>query len=188
MKPYGFSPNMAWPGRCANWAKQLGVTHPLLYRYFPTKAALIERVYEQVYLNRWSSDWEALLHDRSRTLSERLTDFYMQYSAAIDRDEWIRIFVFSGLHHVDICTRYLDLVGHQILAPVAEALAAQAPHRSEARNLEIAWGLHGQIVYIAIRRWIYGLAPCRNHRAVIADAVAGVIGAGTTLMDANKAS
>ncbi|WP_158810294.1 TetR/AcrR family transcriptional regulator [Beijerinckia sp. L45] len=165
-------------GQMRELARRLGVTHPLLYRYFPTKAALIERVYEEVYLDRWNADWEASLRDPSRPLSERLTTFYIQYSKAIDRYEWIRIFVFAGLHQVDICARYLDLVRRQIIEPVADALRAQRLLRSSAddRALEIAWGLHGQIVYIAIRRWIYGLEPQGSLDRIIEDAVAGVIG------------
>ena len=35
-------------------AKRLGVTQSLLYKYFPNKEALINRVYEEVYLGRWN--------------------------------------------------------------------------------------------------------------------------------------
>ncbi|MDI7047032.1 TetR/AcrR family transcriptional regulator, partial [Escherichia coli] len=40
---HGFS------GSTRELARQLGVTQPLLYRYFPSKEALIDRVYEEVY-------------------------------------------------------------------------------------------------------------------------------------------
>lgn len=35
-------------------AQRLGVTQSLLYKYFPSKEALINRVYEEVYLGRWN--------------------------------------------------------------------------------------------------------------------------------------
>ncbi|MEP5759008.1 MAG: helix-turn-helix domain-containing protein, partial [Litoreibacter sp.] len=39
-------------------AKRVGVTQPLLYRYFPTKGDLIEAVYRTVYLERWDQSWD----------------------------------------------------------------------------------------------------------------------------------
>ena len=39
-------------------AKELGVTQPLLYRYFPTKEALVDRVYEEVFVRRWNPEWD----------------------------------------------------------------------------------------------------------------------------------
>ncbi|MDB9881364.1 TetR/AcrR family transcriptional regulator, partial [Planktomarina temperata] len=57
-------------------AKKLGVTQPLLYRYFPSKDDLISEVYGAVYVNRWLPEWEPLLRDRSRPLTERLNTFY----------------------------------------------------------------------------------------------------------------
>lgn len=54
---HGFS------GSTRELARQLGVTQPLLYRYFPSKDALIDRVYEEVY--QWDTSWECLIKDRS---------------------------------------------------------------------------------------------------------------------------
>ena len=55
-------------------ARRLGVTQPLLYRYFPSKDDLIKEVYQTVYLNRWQSRWDELLCDRSRPLEEHSPD------------------------------------------------------------------------------------------------------------------
>ena len=52
---HGFS------GSTRELARQLGVTQPLLYRYFPSKEALIDRVYDEVY--QWDSSWEHLIKD-----------------------------------------------------------------------------------------------------------------------------
>jgi AcrR family transcriptional regulator len=164
-------------GQMRELAKRLGVTHPLLYRYFPVKEALIERVYEEVYVNRWKTEWEALLHDATLPLQTRLTAFYIQYADVIDRYEWIRIFVFAGLRGVDICKRYLDLVKDRIVGPIARELRVcrGADGEIDQRDLEIAWGLHGQIVYLAIRRWVYGVQVRGPRDPLIAAAVAGVI-------------
>src|SRR3954463_4609841 len=53
-------------------AKELGVPQPLLYRYSPTKEALVDRVYEEVFVRRWNPEWEECLADRSVPLADRL--------------------------------------------------------------------------------------------------------------------
>lgn len=164
-------------GQMRELAKRLGVTHPLLYRYFPVKEALIERVYEEVYVNRWKAEWEELLHDRTQPLQTRLTAFYLQYAEVIDRPEWIRIFVFAGLRGVDICKRYLDLVKHRVIEPIARELRLHrgADAKIDARDHEIAWGLHGQIVYLSIRQWVYGVPINGPRDPLITGAVATTV-------------
>lgn len=78
-------------------AKQLGITQPLLYRYFPSKDDLIREVYQKVYLDRWRPEWDTLLLDRSLTIRVRLQNFYEAYTDAIFTREWIRIYLFAGL-------------------------------------------------------------------------------------------
>lgn len=157
-----FFAEVGFEGQTRALAKRLGVTQPLLYRYFPDKESLIERVYEEVYLRRWNPSWEELLVDRSRPLSERLCLFYNAYARAIFSYEWVRIFMFGGLKGVNINARYLSIIREHVLIPVCRELRAAAglddavPPISEA-ELECAWGLHGGIFYIAIRRWVYGV-------------------------------
>src|SRR6185369_6895026 len=72
---HGFS------GSTRELAKRIGVTQPLLYRYFPSKEALIDRVYHEVY--RWDPAWERLIADRDIPLHERLSSLYKAYSHVI---------------------------------------------------------------------------------------------------------
>src|SRR5216683_5328431 len=104
-----FFAEVGFDGGLRDLAKRLGITHQNVFRYFPTKEALIERVYKEVYLNRWQPEWEAVLHDPTKPLEGRLIDFYGSYLPAIFRYDWVRIFVFAGLKGVDITQRYLDL-------------------------------------------------------------------------------
>src|ERR1700741_5647758 len=60
-------------------ARKLGVTQPLLYRYFPSKDDLIKEVYRTVYLDPLDTGWEKLLTDRSRPNRDRLAGFYNRY-------------------------------------------------------------------------------------------------------------
>src|SRR5215213_8212708 len=77
-------------------ARRLGVTQPLLYRYFPSKDDLIKEVYRTVYLDPLETGWEQLLVDRSRPLRDRLLEFYRTYTDAIFTRKWLRIYLYSG--------------------------------------------------------------------------------------------
>ena len=92
-----FFAEVGFAGQTRELAQRLGITQPLLYRYFPTKQDLIERVFDEVYINRIDPTWYSLLGDRSKSLHDRLCEFYQNYSQATYRYEWIRIYMFSGL-------------------------------------------------------------------------------------------
>lgn len=156
-------------------AKKLGVTQPLLYRYFPSKDDLISEVYDAVYVKRWRPEWEPILRDRTAPLHDRLNTFYNVYTDVIYNREWMRIYLFSGLKGADINRRYMTLVRKRILEVVLEearldfGLPAQDASDSE---VEFAWIMHGGIFYYGVRDLIYESAQASDKRLVIADAVA----------------
>ena len=88
---------VGFEGQTRELARRLNITQPFLFRYFPTKDDLIDRVYEEVYLSRWKDEWVDDLTDRTVSLEERLIRYYEDYVATIFGYEWIRIFMFSGL-------------------------------------------------------------------------------------------
>jgi AcrR family transcriptional regulator len=150
---------VGFSGSMRDLAARIGISHALLFRYFPTKEALVDRVYDRIFLSRWDPAWDAMLEDPSRDLSERLVGFYAQYLRAIDNPSWVRTFIYAGLAGVNINQRYLKLIERKVIAPVARELASLAGRRSgpaSEQALELSWGLHGEIFYLAIRRWIYG--------------------------------
>src|SRR3546814_20587653 len=57
-------------GTTRELARRLGVSQPLLYRYFPDKQALIDRVYATIVAGRWREEWPALLADRTLPRSD----------------------------------------------------------------------------------------------------------------------
>jgi AcrR family transcriptional regulator len=158
-----FFAEVGFDGGLRDLAKRLGITHQNLFRYFPTKEALIDRVYEEVYLGRWQVEWEVLLADRAIALEQRLMQFYRSYLQAIFRYDWVRIFVFAGLKGVGITQRYLELVHARVVEPLARELrvATGLPDTGEVPLLpeetELAWGLHGELFYLAVRRWVYDM-------------------------------
>ena len=56
-------------------SRRLGVSQPLLYRYFPSKQDLINAVFEAVFMSQWRDDWISELQDRSVPLRDRLLPF-----------------------------------------------------------------------------------------------------------------
>ncbi|OPY98227.1 TetR family transcriptional regulator [Bradyrhizobium sacchari] len=164
-------------GQTRELAKRMGITHSAIYRHFPSKEALIERVYQEVYLSRWSPDWGPMIRDRSQSLEARLTRFYLDYVERVFEYNWVRIFVFSGMKSFGITGRYLDIVRREIIEPAATELRhdlklpdAKAHPLSE-RETELFWGLHGRIFYLAIRKFIYGTPIPPDLDAIVRDAV-----------------
>ncbi len=172
-----FFAEVGFDGDLRELAQRLGITHQNLFRYFPTTDALIERVYEDVYLSRWNPEWEQILHQPDRSLKARLTDFYTAYLHSIYRYDWVRIFVFAGLKGVGITQRYLTMIQNKVIAPLAielRSLAGDAYIRNSPpspEELEIAWGLHGELFYLAVRRWIYSMPVQDDLDGIIENAI-----------------
>jgi AcrR family transcriptional regulator len=150
-------------GQLRDLARRLGITHTLLYHYFPTKQALIERVYAEIFDGRWKPEWETLLDDRNLDVETKLTRFYVDYASVILDSSWVRIFVFSGLSDRYITDRYFSVLKEKIFPRLVRETRRyrSVPNRGKpsARELELLMGLHGSIFYMGIRRWIYGQLP-----------------------------
>jgi AcrR family transcriptional regulator len=156
-------------------AKQIGITHPLLYHYFPTKQALIERVYDQVYLGRWKREWEQWVIEPGVSLRSRLCRFYQDYAHTVLTAEWVRILLSSGMKDRFIPDRYLDVLQKRIFPLIVHETRASLniPCSEEATEseLEHLWGLHGGIFYIGVRVFVYGQPFPTDLDAVITDRV-----------------
>jgi len=158
-----FFADVGFEGRTRDLAKRIGVTQPLLYRYFPNKESLVERVYEEVYLGRLKPDWTRRLTDRSVPLRDRLVAFYTDYQGTISNYEWVRIFMYSGLRSVGINQRYLTVLEERVLIPIYRELRVEAGLAENADepvpvlDMELVWSFHGQFFYRAVRKLIYNL-------------------------------
>lgn len=156
-------------------ARRLGVTQPLLYRYFPSKDDLIEEVYQAVFLNRWKSEWDELLCDRTRPFRHRLQAFYEIYTDAIFTREWMRIYLFSGLKGVDINRWYVGVVKERILTRIVTEYRFEAGLPDEIpptpEELELAWVLHGGIFYYGVRKHIYEVPVLEDKARIISNAL-----------------
>ncbi len=159
-----FFAEVGFEGQTRVLAERLGVTQPLLYRYFPDKEALIERVFEEVYRQRWEPEWGILLQDRTRPLLDRLAEFYRCYCHAVLEPQWIRILMFSGLKGEDVTARHLTAIRSNMLEPICGELRHEfgLPPRSvlpiDDAEIDFAWMLHSAILAIPVRKWVFHLA------------------------------
>nr|WP_050783515.1 TetR/AcrR family transcriptional regulator [Methylobacterium nodulans] len=167
-----FFAEFGFEGQTRELAKRLNITQPLLYRYFPTKEALVERVYQEVFLRRWNPFWEEVIRDGSRPLRDRLVGFYSDYAEVILTYEWIRLFMFSGLKGLDFNTRYLELLRERIFSTIVAQLRAEfgRPSLQEkpvtTLEVEAIWSLHASIFYLGVRKFIYSM-PVDDIPAIV---------------------
>lgn len=152
-----FFAEVGFDGQTRELANRLGITQPLIFRYFPTKDDLIERIYQRLYVGRWNPAWEKLIRDRKRPLRERLVELYRIYVTQVLTSEWVRIFLFSGLKGSLFNKRYIDLIGARLIEPICIEIEHDfgAGQITRAQLREFVWGLHGSIFYIGVRKWVY---------------------------------
>jgi AcrR family transcriptional regulator len=157
-------------GRTRDLSKRLGITQSLLYKYFDSKEALLEAVFEHVYIGRLSPEWPKLLRNRRLSLRDRLTQFYCEYTDAIFTYEWMRIFMFSGLAGEQLNQRYLAHLKETLLEPLLLELQAGSTEPTRP-HIEDIWNLHGGIVYLGLRKYIYQMPTPSDVRPEIERAV-----------------
>ena len=172
-----FFAEVGFDGKTRELAKRIGITQPLLYRYFPTKDDLIERVYKEVYVNQMDPDWSLKLKDRSVPLEQRLIDYYISYAKVVHRYEWIRIYFFSGLKGNPLNRRYIRVVEEKILKPIGAEIreTCDLPSVKEVPltpiELERIWVMHGGLFYYAVRKNIYHSNVFDDFEAIVTSTV-----------------
>ncbi len=151
---------VGFSGQTRELSKRLGITQPLLYRYFSNKQALVDKVYQTVFEGRWNPAWIGLLKNRTIPLRGRLVEFYRQYSEATYRPDWIRIYMYAGLSDPVLNQRYIKLIRRELLPVYCVELRhycgvddLAAPVSDE--EMEFVWSLHGGMFYYAVRHHVY---------------------------------
>jgi AcrR family transcriptional regulator len=161
-------------------ATAIGVAHTLVYHYFPAKQALVDRVYQEVFVGRWKPEWEALLDDKALAVEEKLVRFYSDYARTVLTRSFVRILVFSGLTDRSITDRFFSLLNERLFPRLIRETrryrGSRRRGRASAREFELLLGLHGGIFYGGIRRFVYGVSLYPNplpadDETVIADRV-----------------
>lgn len=143
-------------------AGQLGVTQALLYRYFPSKAALIDGVFESLASQVKRRRPTEILTNRTATIEDRLTRFYTGYVADMTRTS-MRLFVRSSLDRARLPSRYSHVLTEMILKPIVGELRHEANVYGFAERplmrgeRELAMMLHGAVMFMGIRKHVYGM-------------------------------
>ncbi len=147
-------------GQLRTLTEDLGITHTLLYHYFPTKADLVERVYQEVVVDRWKPEWQNLLSDNEKSTESKFVEFYIDYAKTILTHDFVRILIFSGLSDKLFSDRFFKLLNTKILPLLILETRKYCNFKSERvsseKEMELLLGLHGGIFYLGVRRWIYG--------------------------------
>ncbi|MET0962155.1 MAG: TetR/AcrR family transcriptional regulator [Noviherbaspirillum sp.] len=173
-------------------AKQMGITHTLFYHYFPTKQALIDRVYYELFEGRWKPEWQELLDDPELGPEEKLVRFYCDYARTILTRDFVRIFIFSGLSDHYIPDRFFALLREKLFPRLVRETRKFRGITSRAkpsvREMELLMGLHGGIFYTGVRRWIYGQEVPSSAKdpdgvAIIADRVRSYLLSAPAVLD-----
>ena len=171
-------------GQLRDLAKNIGVTHALLYHYFPTKQALIDRVYVEMFEGLWKPEWERILDDPKLDAQSKFIRFYCDYTKAIFAREFVRILIFSGLSDHYIPDRFFELLRNRLFPRLIRETRRHCGVVSRAkpnsRELELLMGLHGGIFYIGLRRSVYeqavhGAEASEHDETYIADRIKGYL-------------
>jgi AcrR family transcriptional regulator len=152
-------------------ANACGVAQRLLYRYFPSKSALLAEVYDKGILQPFQTDWIKLLKDESRPLDERLNAFYRAYYADVLTRRWLRLFLYASLADARMAPDYIRTVIMDMLETIVRVTARDQGVRLPRDIVvlhEIGWVLHGAISHLAIRRHLYAASKALPVERVIA--------------------
>ena len=148
-------------------AKRLDISEPLIYRYFPSKDALIDCVFEKVIESRWDPAWATLLQDRGVDLRTRLVDFYELYLDAIDDGIWIRIVMYSSLDGLDMTRNYITDHVDGVIGIIATetAVSTGADHGIDREQV---WHMQSSLIYYLVRKHIHLTAVPPDRSGFIA--------------------
>lgn len=152
-------------------AAACGVTQRLLYRYFPSKAALLDEVYQEAIVAPFKAVWLIQLKDRSRPIEQRLIDFYGSYFETVLTRKWLRLFLYASLAEARMAPDYNAAIVHElvetIVAEVAQAQRVELP-RDSLLLREMGLALHGTVSHFAIRRHLYAASRQVSGQRVLA--------------------
>lgn len=152
-------------------AEACGVAQRLLYRYFPSKAALLAEVYQEAIVAPFKAVWLVQIKDRAQPFEERLNRFYRQYYEAVLTRKWLRLFLYASLAEARMAPDYIQAIIMEMLETiVVEAAHEQSVSLPSDRSLvhEIGWVLHGAVSHFAIRRHLYDASQKVAEEPVLA--------------------
>jgi AcrR family transcriptional regulator len=160
-------------------AASCGVAQRLLYRYFPSKAALLDEVYREAIVSPFKAVWLVQLRDRSGPLEQRLLEFYRNYYDTVLTRRWLRLFLYASLAEARMAPDYISAIVLELLETIVREAAYEMKvelPKDFALLHEVGWTLHGAVSHLAIRRHLYGASLDVAEQRVLALHVRGFLG------------
>lgn len=157
-------------GQTRELASACGISQRLLYRFFPTKAALQAEVYARTILGPFEGAWLGSLTDRKQPIKDRLVYFYDNYYEKVLTRKWLRLFLYSALAEGDMAPNYISAILMQLLETIVDETCFElklTPPQEKDFKRELGWNLHGSISHLAIRRHIYHGPHTIPHKRMI---------------------
>ena len=165
-------------------AEALGVTQALIYKHFESKEDLIEKTLESAL---GQSDGGPGWVGSPETLQADLTAFYRRFVAR-STETRMRLFMRAGLEGLSWPTKRGHALTQKVFLPVIVALrqAAGLPGFDASPAMrgerELVMALHAGMVFLGIRRHVYGMPMPENLddvvdlnvRTFVAGAVPGI--------------
>jgi MerR family mercuric resistance operon transcriptional regulator len=115
-------------------AASLRLSQALLYRYFPSKAALVDAVLADALVDRWQPEWTDWLTDATTPAVERLTRFYRAYAGSASPLR-LRLWMQANLAGMAVSRRYSFPLTERVLEPIAMTLRAEADATASCQSL-----------------------------------------------------
>lgn len=152
-------------GTTRELADHLGIHQSLLYQYFPSKDALIDRLYREIILGRWKREWEDWLRDRDTPLKDRLERFFRAFTDGIFSYDYMRFFFLAWMDRPYARDHY----SNPIQARIFRILSSELRHVCglpghdvwpvSAAELEMHHAFQSSIFYYGVRQFIFGVPP-----------------------------
>jgi AcrR family transcriptional regulator len=153
-------------------ADRLGVRQALLYKYYPSKEALLESIFESVFSDQLSAGSGNHFGDRNQPLLERLCAFYSTYI----RERGgigVRLFLRAALDHYSLPLRMAQAQRTKLIDPLLQELRHDCGLQSLEQlpmlvgEYELALMLHGAVIFNQIRTHVYQRFPAEHVPDVI---------------------
>jgi AcrR family transcriptional regulator len=159
-------------------AAACGVAQRLLYRYFPSKSALLDEVYREAIVSPFKAVWLVQLRDRGQSFEQRLLDFYQNYYRTVLTRKWLRLFLYASLAEARMAPDYISVIVFDLL----ETIVREAAHEQQVKLPqdpalvhEVGWVLHGAVSHLAIRQHLYNASLDVAEERVLALHVRGFL-------------
>ncbi len=169
-------------------ADRLGVRQALLYKYFPSKEALLEAIFEDVLAVHWVMEWANVFANQSLSIEEKLNKFYTEHLRNED-GIGLRLFLRAALDGWPLSARRMDLVRAKLVLPLIAEMRREAKLPGYESSplmwgeLELVMTLHAAVVFYSMRVHIYGGDMSGDTSAVLNLYVANfLVGARSTLV------